>query len=197
MEVENTLIRLREATAEINRATDDVRMKSILEKTWTLQDRLVFSNQVCEILRNFFSFYSLCFARNFTEIDGEGLIMIQRLDAASKNRIRSFGHIKLCGALHVCWSSKEGVQGRYMVCLLYPDVLCLASAGKADQIYNIQLCVGLASLKVEEVDNGRGWSASGGLPCPGYLSKPTTDISIDLRLTMPHGSIFLEDRLRM
>ncbi|CAI4216243.1 unnamed protein product [Parascedosporium putredinis] len=32
MEVENTLIRLREATAEINRATDDARMKSILEK---------------------------------------------------------------------------------------------------------------------------------------------------------------------
>lgn len=49
MEVENTLIRLREATAEINRATDDARMKSILEKTWTLQDRLVFSNQVRKI----------------------------------------------------------------------------------------------------------------------------------------------------
>jgi hypothetical protein len=46
MEVENTLIRLREATAEINRATDDTRMRNILEKTWILQDRLVFSNQV-------------------------------------------------------------------------------------------------------------------------------------------------------
>lgn len=46
MEVENTLIRLREATAEINRATDDTRMRSILEKTWILQDRLVFANQV-------------------------------------------------------------------------------------------------------------------------------------------------------
>lgn len=46
MEVENTLIRLREATAEINRATDDTRMRLILEKTWILQDRLVFANQV-------------------------------------------------------------------------------------------------------------------------------------------------------
>lgn len=46
MEVENTLIRLREATAEINRATDDTKMRSILEKTWILQDRLVFANQV-------------------------------------------------------------------------------------------------------------------------------------------------------
>jgi hypothetical protein len=46
MEIENVLIRLREATAEINRATDDVRMKATLERTWVLQDRLVFSNQV-------------------------------------------------------------------------------------------------------------------------------------------------------
>lgn len=46
MEVENTLIRLREATAEINRATNDARMKATLEKTWILQDRLVFPNQV-------------------------------------------------------------------------------------------------------------------------------------------------------
>jgi hypothetical protein len=46
MEVEHALIRLREATAEINRATDDARMKATLEKTWILQDRLVFPNQV-------------------------------------------------------------------------------------------------------------------------------------------------------
>lgn len=46
MEVENTLIRLREATAEINRATDNTRMRTVLEKTWILQDRLVFANQV-------------------------------------------------------------------------------------------------------------------------------------------------------
>lgn len=47
MEIEATLIRLREATAEINRATDDSRIKATLEKTWILQDRLVFPNQVC------------------------------------------------------------------------------------------------------------------------------------------------------
>ncbi|SPN96899.1 uncharacterized protein DNG_00418 [Cephalotrichum gorgonifer] len=124
MEVENTLIRLREATAEINRATDDTRMRSVLEQTWILQDRLVFANQ--------------------------------RLDASSKNRIRSFGHIKLCGALHVCWNTKDSIEGQYMVCLLYQDVLCLASAGKADQIYTIQAAISLASAKVEEVDDGRG-----------------------------------------
>ncbi len=46
MEIENVLIRLREATAEMNRATDDPRMKTTMEQTWVLQDRLVFPNQV-------------------------------------------------------------------------------------------------------------------------------------------------------
>ncbi|KAL2134898.1 hypothetical protein VTI74DRAFT_10533 [Chaetomium olivicolor] len=128
MEIENTLIRLREATAEINRATNDSRTKSVLEKTWILQDRLAFPD--CQ------------------------------LDTASKSRIRSFGHIQLCGALHVCWQTKEGVDGQYMVALLYRDWLCLATAGKFDQIYTIQACVALTNIRVEEVDNGRGNTTS-------------------------------------
>ncbi|KAK1969898.1 RhoGEF domain-containing protein [Colletotrichum sublineola] len=124
MEVESALLRLREATAEINRATSDRRMKSTLEKTWILQDRLVFPEQ--------------------------------KLDAASKNRIRSFGHVDLCGALHICWQTKEGVKGQYMICLLYHNVLCLASASKVDQFYTIQACINLDSIKLEETDNGRG-----------------------------------------
>ncbi|KAG7146148.1 hypothetical protein HYQ46_005052 [Verticillium longisporum] len=124
MEVESALLRLREATAEINRATNDAFMRTTLQKTWILQDRLVFLDQ--------------------------------RIDAATKTRIRSFGHIELCGALHVCWQAREGVCGRYMVCLLYNDVLCLASAGKADPIYTIEACISLNGIKVEEPDNGRG-----------------------------------------
>ncbi|KAK4186442.1 hypothetical protein QBC35DRAFT_268983 [Podospora australis] len=124
MEIENTLIRLREATAEINRATDDVRIRSVLEKTWILQDRLAFPEQ--------------------------------QLDATSKNRIRSFGHIQLCGALHVCWQTKEGVNGQYMVALLYREWFCLATASRIDQVYTIQACIALSNIKVEEVDNGRG-----------------------------------------
>ncbi len=46
MEIESALIRLREATGAINRATDDARTKATLEKTWLLQDRLVFPDQV-------------------------------------------------------------------------------------------------------------------------------------------------------
>ncbi|PNP42943.1 hypothetical protein TGAMA5MH_05690 [Trichoderma gamsii] len=45
MEIENTLTRLREATTEINRASDDEGIKSILEKTWILQDRLAFPDR--------------------------------------------------------------------------------------------------------------------------------------------------------
>ncbi|KPM37086.1 hypothetical protein AK830_g9460 [Neonectria ditissima] len=124
MEVETALVRLREATAEINRATNDNNMKATLEKTWLLQDRLVFPKR--------------------------------KLDAASKNQIRSFGHIELCGALHVCWQTNHGVDGQYMICLLYHDLLCLASAGRVDPIFTIQACINLSGARVEDVDNGRG-----------------------------------------
>ncbi|KAK4147627.1 uncharacterized protein C8A04DRAFT_33791 [Dichotomopilus funicola] len=124
MEIENTLIRLREATAEINRATNDSQAKCVLEKTWILQDRLAFPDR--------------------------------QLDTASRNRIRSFGHLRLCGALHVCWQTKDSVTGQYMVALLYRDWFCLATAGRIDQIYTLQACIALSNIKVEEVDNGRG-----------------------------------------
>ncbi|KAI0539713.1 hypothetical protein GGR58DRAFT_524113 [Xylaria digitata] len=124
IEIESVLMRLRETTAEINRATDDPGVKASLEQTWLLQDRLVFPNQ--------------------------------KSDAASKSAIRSLGQIRLCGALHVCWQNREGVTGQYMVSLLYRNCLCLATAGKVDQVYTIQACIGLDSIKVEEADNGRG-----------------------------------------
>ncbi|KAG5657225.1 hypothetical protein KAF25_001814 [Fusarium avenaceum] len=46
MEVETALMRLREATSEINRSAEDNLMKGALEKTWLLQDRIVFPNRV-------------------------------------------------------------------------------------------------------------------------------------------------------
>ncbi len=47
MEVESSLIRLREATSIINKATDDANTKARLEHTWILQDRLAFPGRVC------------------------------------------------------------------------------------------------------------------------------------------------------
>jgi hypothetical protein len=139
MEIENVLIRLREATNEINRATDDPRMKIIMEKSWLLQDRLVFPNMVRSLLFIVTSF----------------LTIIQP-DARSKNSVRALGHMHLCGVLHVSWQTRDGVDGQYLICLLYRDFLILASAAKSDQIYTIQACIGLCELSVEEVDNGRG-----------------------------------------
>ncbi|KAK4062634.1 uncharacterized protein Triagg1_9875 [Trichoderma aggressivum f. europaeum] len=124
MEIDNTLTRLREATTEINRASNDENIKSTLEKTWILQDRLAFPDR--------------------------------KFDAISKRQIRSFGHIRLCGTLHVCWQTDEGVDGQYFICLLYRDMLCLASAGKVDPIYTIMACINIDGLRIEKVDNGRG-----------------------------------------
>ncbi|KAK0383235.1 hypothetical protein NLU13_9148 [Sarocladium strictum] len=124
MEIDDVLVRLREATSDVNRATNDKRMKSTLEKTWLLQDRLVFPNR--------------------------------KLDSASKNQIRSFGQMQMCGTLHVCWQTKESVEGQYLVCILYRDLLCLATAGKVDPVYTIVACISLAGVRIAEVDNGRG-----------------------------------------
>jgi len=44
--IDNVLLRIREATTEINRATDDPRMKATMEKSWVLQDRLIFPDRV-------------------------------------------------------------------------------------------------------------------------------------------------------
>ncbi|KAI1839947.1 hypothetical protein JX266_013849 [Neoarthrinium moseri] len=123
-EIEEVLVRLREATSEINRATDDPSVKVTMEKTWLLQDRLVFPNQ--------------------------------SFDAALKTTVRSLGQIQLCGALHVCWQTRDGADGQYMICLLYKEYLCLATASKVDQIYTVQACIGLNTIKIEEADNGRG-----------------------------------------
>ncbi|KAK6842410.1 Dbl homology domain-containing protein [Apiospora arundinis] len=123
-QIENVLVRLREATAEINRATDDPSVKVTVEKTWLLQDRLIFPDQ--------------------------------SFDTNTKANVRLLGQIQLCGTLHVCWQTRKAVKGQYMICLLYRDSLCLATAEGLHQVYTIQACIGLNTIKLEEADNGRG-----------------------------------------
>lgn len=43
-----------------------------------------------------------------------------------------------------------------MVCLLYHDVLCLASAGRVEQVYTVEACINLNNANIEDADNGRG-----------------------------------------
>lgn len=51
MVIEDVLLRLREATAEINRATDDPQMKVTMERSWLLQDRVRFPDKVRRVQR--------------------------------------------------------------------------------------------------------------------------------------------------
>jgi len=55
MDIENTLLRLREAAVEIDRAADDPRTQAVLEKTWILQERLTFPGQVKNGTASWFS----------------------------------------------------------------------------------------------------------------------------------------------
>ncbi|KAI6779074.1 uncharacterized protein J7T54_008292 [Emericellopsis cladophorae] len=100
MEVDTALFRLQEATLALNRNTNDPNVRAVLEKTWLLQDRLVFPGR--------------------------------RIDAMTKNQVRGFGRIQMCGALHVIWSAADGIK---------------------DQIYTIMLCVNLDDARVETTTN--------------------------------------------
>ena len=44
--IEKVLFRLRDVAAEVNRARDDPSTRMLIEKTWLLQDRLAFSDNV-------------------------------------------------------------------------------------------------------------------------------------------------------
>ena len=81
---------------------------------------------------------------------------IVQSEARSTNAVRGLGHVHVCGVLHASWQTKDGVDGQYLICILYRDYLVLALAAKAEQTYAIQACIGLSGLRVEEVDNGRG-----------------------------------------
>lgn len=43
-----------------------------------------------------------------------------------------------------------------MIALLYRDWLCLALAGRVDQMYTIQACISVNNIRVEAANNGRG-----------------------------------------
>jgi hypothetical protein len=74
----------------------------------------------------------------------------------SKNAVRALGHVQVCGVLHAVWQTRDGVDGQYMISLLYRDFFVLASAGKADQTYTIQACIELSDIRLEKPDNARG-----------------------------------------
>lgn len=70
--------------------------------------------------------------------------------------LRQLGHVLLCGVLHVTYETKNGVEGDYMVCLLFKSCLVLATLGAGGATYDITAGIGLSDLKIEETDNGKG-----------------------------------------
>lgn len=74
-----------------------------------------------------------------------------------------------------------------MASLLYKNCLCLATVGKVDPIYVIQACINMSTVKIEEVDNGRGIQ-----PC-----RASHEIAIDrpfqvcnATVLLSHGSLY-------
>jgi hypothetical protein len=70
--------------------------------------------------------------------------------------IRTLGHIHLCGILHVAWQTRDGVDGQYMITLLYRDCLVLATAGRAENVYIIRATIFFSDIRVEDADNWKG-----------------------------------------
>lgn len=43
-----------------------------------------------------------------------------------------------------------------MICLLYDDILCIASAAHLEAVYRIRLCISKGGMRVEEPEGERG-----------------------------------------
>lgn len=79
-----------------------------------------------------------------------------KVDPRSKSLVRTLGHNHLCGVLHVTWRTRDGVEGEYMVALLYRDCLVLASVARAETVYHVRAMISFCDMRVENTDNGRG-----------------------------------------
>jgi len=74
--------------------------------------------------------------------------------------LRQLGHVLLCGVLHVAYQTKMGVEGGYMVCVLFKSCLLLATLSAGAATYEITVGIGLSDLRIEETDNGKGMLTS-------------------------------------
>lgn len=142
-ELEKVLYRLREVTAEINKATHDSQTRDRIEKTWLLQDRLIFPNQVG----------ACSFARLPHEVD---LRLWRQIQASQMVTMRLLGRVILCGVLHIAWQTRSAIRGGFMVCILFRSCLVLANAKDSGQSFAVVACIDLEGLKIEQADSGKG-----------------------------------------
>jgi hypothetical protein len=115
---------------------DDV-IRERVDITWLLQHRLEFDDKA-----------GRHFARNH---NADGPQTIENSEA-----LRRLGHVILCGALHVAYSTSDGVEGSYMMCALYRKSLLLANLDKVPGSYRVTAMLSLVNAIIDSTENGRG-----------------------------------------
>jgi hypothetical protein len=70
--------------------------------------------------------------------------------------IRKFGHVIMCGVLHVTYQTKVDVKGQYMLCAMFRSCMVLAALNKTAPGYTVVACIPRSGLSMEEPDNGKG-----------------------------------------
>jgi hypothetical protein len=70
--------------------------------------------------------------------------------------IRKFGHVLVCGALHVTYQTKLEVKGLYMLCAMFKSCMVFAHSDKSSPGYTVVACISRNGLNIEEPDNGKG-----------------------------------------
>lgn len=142
-ELEKVLYRLQETTREINRATDDPDTRSRIEKTWLLQDRLVFRSFDGDLRSQIAGASS----RYWTNT---------QLPITSTNTIRLLGHVLVCGVLFVAWQGADRIQGQYLLCALFKSALILARVNRAGSRYDVVATIRLSKARIDAVNNRIG-----------------------------------------
>lgn len=129
--------RLRETAAEINKAINDQQTQSKIQRSWRLQDLLVFPETVSFISRRLAP----------THIKSQ---------YPNPFAVRSLGHASLCGVLYVAYQSKDDYIGSYMLCALFASHLLFAVPKPAGVPFEIVAIITLGDMQIENSDSGRG-----------------------------------------
>ena len=137
-EIDSVLHNLRETVGEINLATDDRSAQQRIQRTWLLQEKLVFPNNVSP----------LCTYESFADWGCS--------QASTSSQCRRLGHVALCGVLHVAYQTKARVHGDYMLCALFKAYLVLGIPRPHVNKFDVVAIIHLADLKVEIAEDSRG-----------------------------------------
>ncbi|KAF2458254.1 hypothetical protein BDY21DRAFT_284534 [Lineolata rhizophorae] len=70
--------------------------------------------------------------------------------------LRLLGHAILCGVLHVAFQGRGGIEGQYMVCVLFRSCMLLAVMNKGSAACNVVATIPLLTCRIQEADNGKG-----------------------------------------